>query len=107
MESATCCGMELARSVVWNHHEVMYGINPKERYTLARDAMPSQSDGFHSPHFARRLHTNPTGTPKARTLASGNPYCGLDKQGADTLRKPQKVKKQPLFTEKVLSGCLL
>ncbi len=29
MESATCCGMELARSVVWNHHEVMYGINPK------------------------------------------------------------------------------
>ena len=30
MESATCCGMELARSAVWNHHEVMYGINPKE-----------------------------------------------------------------------------
>ena len=29
MESATCCGMELARSAVWNHHEVMYGINPK------------------------------------------------------------------------------
>ena len=22
--------MELARSAVWNHHEVMYGINPKE-----------------------------------------------------------------------------
>ena len=30
MESAICCGMELARSAVWNHHEVMYGINPKE-----------------------------------------------------------------------------
>ena len=30
MESATCCGMELARSAVWNHHEVMDGINPKE-----------------------------------------------------------------------------
>ena len=30
MESATCCGMEWARSAVWNHHEVMYGINPKE-----------------------------------------------------------------------------
>ena len=30
MESATCCGMELARSAVWNHHGVMYGINPKE-----------------------------------------------------------------------------
>ena len=30
MESATSCGMELARSAVWNHHEVMYGINPKE-----------------------------------------------------------------------------
>ena len=28
-------------------------------------------------------------------------------QGADTLRKPQKVQKQPLFTEKILSGCLL
>ena len=25
-------------------------------------------------------YTKPTGTPKARTLASGNPYCGLDKQ---------------------------
>ena len=30
MESATCCGMELARSAVWDHHEVMYGIDPKE-----------------------------------------------------------------------------
>ena len=30
ISSATCCGMELARSAVWNQHEVMYGINPKE-----------------------------------------------------------------------------
>ena len=29
MESATCCGMELARSAVWNHHEVMHGIKPQ------------------------------------------------------------------------------
>ena len=27
-------------SLGWNQHEVMYVINPKERYTLARDAMP-------------------------------------------------------------------
>ena len=33
-------------AIVWNHHEVMYGINPKERYTLARDAIR-----------LRRLHT--------------------------------------------------
>ena len=46
MKSATCCGMELARSAVWNHHEVMYGINPKEKCTLARDAIR-----------LRRLHT--------------------------------------------------
>jgi hypothetical protein len=31
----------------------MYGINPKERYTLARDAMPSQSDGLHATRVAR------------------------------------------------------
>jgi hypothetical protein len=38
---------------VWNHHEVMYGINPKERYTLVRDAMPLQSDGLHATRVAR------------------------------------------------------
>jgi len=46
MESATCCGMELRRSRVCNHHEVMYGINPKVEkrgYALKRDAMPSQA----------------------------------------------------------------
>ena len=32
MESATCCGMELRRSRVWNHHEVMYGIKPQEMH---------------------------------------------------------------------------
>lgn len=30
MESAIYCGMELARSAVWNHHKVMYGIKPQE-----------------------------------------------------------------------------
>ena len=30
MESATCCGMELARSAVWNQHGVLHGIKPKE-----------------------------------------------------------------------------
>ena len=29
IKSATCCGMESRRSLVWNHHEVMYGINPQ------------------------------------------------------------------------------
>ena len=48
MESATRCGMELARSAVWNHHEVMYGINPKENARVPRDAMPSLCDGFHT-----------------------------------------------------------
>ena len=47
-------------SAAWNHHEVMHVINPKERYTLTRDAIPSQSDEFHTPHFARELHTNPS-----------------------------------------------
>ena len=39
MESATCCGLESRRRSVWNHHEVMYGINPKEKYMLARDTI--------------------------------------------------------------------
>ncbi len=30
MKSATCCGMESMRSIAWNQHEVLYGINPKE-----------------------------------------------------------------------------
>ena len=29
IKSATCCGMESRRSLVWNHHKVMYGINPQ------------------------------------------------------------------------------
>ena len=49
MESATCCGMELARSAVWNHHEAMYGINPNfciqslplgEGFDLSRGLVP-------------------------------------------------------------------
>ena len=48
--------MELRRSRVWNHHEVMYGINPKaekREYALKRDAMPSRSDGLHASRGAR------------------------------------------------------
>ena len=36
-------------SAVWNQHEVLNVINPKEKYTLTRDAMPSFCDGFHTP----------------------------------------------------------
>ena len=37
MESATCCGMELRRSRVWNHPEGMYGIKPQgDAYTRLR-----------------------------------------------------------------------
>ena len=46
MESATCCGMELRRSRVWNHGSAVYGIIPKgcmessrRRCTLTRDAI--------------------------------------------------------------------
>jgi hypothetical protein len=50
--------MELARSAVWNHHEVMYGINPKENarwrvmpyaygdYILTCGEIPYQSFGL-------------------------------------------------------------
>ena len=53
LTSATCCGMESAQRAEWNHGNAVYGINPKERYTLARDAMPSQSDGLHATRVAR------------------------------------------------------
>ena len=47
MKSATSCGMESACkaecnqgvSLVCNHHKVMHDINPKEKYTLSRDAI--------------------------------------------------------------------
>jgi hypothetical protein len=43
--------MESRQSLVWNHHGVMYLINPKEKYTLPRDAIrltasPCQSFGL-------------------------------------------------------------
>ena len=31
-------------SLVWNHHEVMYGINPKDRCTLTRDNQAKRVD---------------------------------------------------------------
>ena len=36
-------------SAVWNQHEVLNVIDPKEKYMLTRDAMPSLCDGFHTP----------------------------------------------------------
>ena len=53
MKSATCCGMELARSAVWNHHEVMYGINPKENARWR--VMPYQSFGLDKKERSIRL----------------------------------------------------
>ena len=43
-------------STVWNHHKVMYGINPKERYTLC--VMPYACGDYILAHA--RLHTNPS-----------------------------------------------
>ena len=56
MESATCCGMESDRRSGWNHHEVMYVINPKEKYTLR--VMPYAYGDYILAHA--RLHTNPS-----------------------------------------------
>ena len=39
-------------SLVWNHHEVMYGINPKERYTLR--VMPYRRKATDSMHRTSR-----------------------------------------------------
>ena len=46
MESATCCGMELARSVVWNQPKGLDGIKPQARYMLARDEIQDQENVF-------------------------------------------------------------
>ena len=48
--------MESRRSLVWNHHEVMYVINPKEKYTLR--VMPYAYGDYILAHA--RLHTNPS-----------------------------------------------
>ena len=39
MGSAIHCGMESDQRSEWNHGNAVYGINPKEKYTLARDDM--------------------------------------------------------------------
>ena len=79
MESAIYCGMESDQRSEWNHGNAVYGIKPQELYFI-RASRNAMRDFVGVPYnaWARRFHTKPTGTPKARTLASGNPYCGLD-----------------------------
>ena len=60
--------MELRHSRVWNHHEVMYEINPKERYTLARDDIRLAAITY-SP--AVRLHANPSDWIEKRPFENG------------------------------------
>ena len=43
-------------NLAWNHREVMYVINPKERYTLR--VMPYAYGNYTLAHA--RLHTNPS-----------------------------------------------
>ena len=50
MESATCCGMESMRSIVWHQAAAKYTLGDAMRltaitYTLPRDAIPSQRLG--------------------------------------------------------------
>ena len=47
MESAIYCGMESDQRSEWNHGNAVYGLNPKEKYTLARDAIRLRR--FHTP----------------------------------------------------------
>ena len=59
--------MELRHSRVWNHHEVMYGINPKERYTLSRDDIRLRQ--LHVPYGW--LHDNPSDWIEKRPSKNG------------------------------------
>ena len=47
--------MESRQSLVWNHHGVMYVINPKEKYTLMRDAIRLRRFLCHLPYLERWL----------------------------------------------------
>ena len=52
MESATCCGMELARSAVWNQPEGLDGIKPQE-LCFIRASRDSMRDFVAIPYNAR------------------------------------------------------
>ena len=65
--------MESSRSDAWHQSE--------GRYTLKRDAIPCQRHGFHTPHFARWFHANPSDwIEKSKSfdlLFSGSPCCDV------------------------------
>ena len=58
------CGMESFRRNVWNQSE-------GKIHAEGIDAIPSQSDGFHAPHFARRFHANPSDWIEKRPFENG------------------------------------
>ncbi len=74
--------MESAQGAVWNHGNAVYGIKPQELYSI-RASRNAMRDFVGVPYNARgalipyQAYGNPQ---KLGKLASGNPYCGLDKQ---------------------------
>ena len=67
--------MESMQSIVWN--PLQDGMESSRRKCTFGDAMRLR-------RYHTRLRVIPyqaaVGTPKAPTLASGNPYCGLNKK---------------------------
>ena len=74
--------MESRQRREWNQCVALYGINPKEKYTLPRDAMPSHCDGFHTPHSARWFHANPSDWMK-KALAEASAFFWLPLLGSN------------------------
>ena len=73
---------------VYHQHGVLYIIKPQERYSLkGADEIQGWLAALDDMHHASRGDDIPSlrEPPKLAKLASGNPYCGLDKQKKELL----------------------
>ena len=76
--TAKPCISSIPQGIAYHQCEALYIIKPQGMHADAWwDTAPQ---GLMISTTASWWYAKPTGTPKARTLASGNPYCGLDKK---------------------------
>ena len=76
------CISSCSAGTVYHQCEALYIIKAQARCTLARDEIQGRLAALDDMHHASRGDDMPSlrEPPKLGKLASGNPYCGLDKK---------------------------
>ena len=78
------CISSCSAGTVYHQCEALYIIKAQARYTLARDEIQGRIAALDDMHRTSCGDDMPSlrEPPKLALLASGNPYCGLDKKSA-------------------------